>query len=66
MYEELNLVDYAPSIYEMGYISELLQWHLDDPVDDYELNRLEVIYGEQNNRNPFVDYPHLAELIWFY
>ncbi|PAT00971.1 hypothetical protein CI105_08975 [Candidatus Izimaplasma bacterium ZiA1] len=66
MYDELNLVDTAPGIHEMGYLSELLQWHIDDPVDDFELNRLEVIYSEQHNRNPFVDYPHFVELIWFH
>jgi len=66
MYDELDLVDTAPNQFEMGYISELLQWHLDDPVDDFELNRLEVIYSYQLNRNPFVDYPHLVNLIWFY
>ena len=66
MYDELNLVNTAPGVYEMGYLNELLQWHLDDPVDEFEMNRLEVIYSEQNNRNPFVDYPHLVELIWFY
>ena len=66
MYDELNLVDTAPGVHEMGYLNELLQWHIDDPVDDFEMNRLEVIYGEQYNRNPFVDYPHFVELIWFY
>lgn len=65
-YDYLDLVDTAPGLHEMGYISELLQWHLDDPVDDFELNRLEVIYSYQSNRNPFVDYPHLVNLIWFY
>ena len=66
MYSELDLVDEAPGVGEMGYLSELLQWHIEDPVDDFELNRLEVIASEQNNRNPFVDYPHFVELIWFH
>lgn len=66
MYEELDLVNSAPGIHEMAYLDELLQWHFQDPVDDFELARLEVIFGEQNNRNPFVDYPHLVNLIWFY
>jgi endonuclease I len=66
MYDELNLVDDAPGIHEMGYLNELLQWHLDDPVDDFELARLEVIFSYQSNRNPFVDYPHFVDLIWFY
>jgi len=66
MYEELNLVNEKPIIYEMGYLDELLAWHYEDPVSDFELNRLDVIYSYQNNRNPFVDYPHLVDLIWDY
>ncbi len=66
MYEELDLVNTDPGIHEMAYLDELLAWHFADPVDDFELSRLESIYGEQNNRNPFVDYPHFVNLIWFY
>lgn len=42
----------------------LLKWHRQDPVSAKELTRNEVIYGIQNNRNPFIDYPALAEYIW--
>ena len=66
MYDELDLVNTAPGVHEMGYLDELLAWHYGDPVDAFELARLEVIFGEQLNRNPFVDYPHLVELIWHY
>lgn len=41
-----------------------LQWNAEDPVNDYEDARnpyLEVAYG---NRNPFIDNPYLATLIW--
>ncbi len=64
MYDHLNLVNTAPELYEMGYLDELLEWHLSDPVDDFEENRLDVIFSYQLNRNPFVDYPHFVELIW--
>lgn len=66
MYDELDLVNHSPGVHEMAYLDELIEWHLEDPVDDFEMNRLEVIYGAQHNRNPFVDYPHFVELIWFY
>lgn len=48
----------------MGKLSILLKWNIEDPVDDFERNRNEVIYSYQKNRNPFIDYPHFADLIW--
>lgn len=42
----------------------LLRWHREDPVDSRELNRNEEVYKLQGNRNPFIDYPELAEYIW--
>jgi endonuclease I len=47
-----------------GKFSTLLQWHQDDPVDAFEQNRNNEIYGYQNNRNPFIDHPNFAQLIW--
>ena len=41
-----------------------LQWNVEDPVNDFEDQRnpyLENIYG---NRNPFIDNPYLATIIW--
>lgn len=45
-------------------INLLLQWHRQDPVSDKETMRNDAVYGIQNNRNPFIDYPELAEHIW--
>ncbi|MCW9037828.1 endonuclease [Altibacter sp.] len=41
-----------------------LEWNAEDPVSEYEDQRnpyLETAYG---NRNPFIDNPYLATLIW--
>ncbi|MFP4478854.1 MAG: endonuclease [Candidatus Izemoplasmatales bacterium] len=37
---------------------------MQDPVDDFELNRNNVIYDYQGNRNPFIDNPEYVDLIW--
>ena len=41
----------------MGRLSTLLTWHDEDPVDDLERQRNDVIYAYQGNRNPFIDHP---------
>lgn len=45
-------------------IDLLLKWSREDPVSKKELDRNDSIYTIQNNRNPFVDHPELAEYIW--
>ena len=42
----------------------LLEWHRADPVSSKETNRNNAVYKLQNNRNPFIDHPILAEYIW--
>ena len=42
----------------------LLQWAKNDPVCEWERIRNERVYAEQGNRNPFIDFPYLAEYIW--
>tara|TARA_B100000795_G_scaffold141629_1_gene106050 strand:+ start:3732 stop:5891 length:2160 start_codon:yes stop_codon:yes gene_type:complete len=62
----LNVVDFINTFpnAQMGKLSTLLAWNEQDPVDAFERRRNDVIYGWQNNRNPFVDYPDLANRIW--
>ena len=45
-------------------ISQLLEWHRNDPVSTLESNRNDAVYGIQHNRNPFIDHPELAEYLW--
>ena len=42
----------------------LLKWHRMDPVSQKEIDRNNGIQKTQGNRNPFIDYPDLAEYIW--
>jgi len=49
----------------VGDLGMLLEWHVEDPVDDFERNRNEVIHDYQGNRNPFIDHPHLAYLMFY-
>lgn len=42
----------------------LLEWNELDPVDQWEMNRNDVTESIQGNRNPFIDYPDLANEIW--
>ena len=43
----------------------LLQWHKDDPVSEKEISRNNMIYDMvQHNRNPFIDHPEYANMIW--
>ncbi len=41
-----------------------MDWHRDHPVTASELTRNNDIENIQGNRNPFVDYPELAEHLW--
>jgi endonuclease I len=64
---DLELVDYitgSTSSPIFGKLSTLLQWHIDDPVDDIERHRNEVVYSYQNNANPFIDHPEYVCQIW--
>lgn len=60
----LTLVEGAGSGPEMGRLSTLLAWHAADPVDDVELERNEVVFSYQGNRNPFIDHPEWVACIF--
>lgn len=41
-----------------------LKWNAQDPVSDFEKQRNTIISNAQGNRNPFIDNPYLATVIW--
>ncbi len=66
-YNNIDVVNGNPSnstVGQLGDLATLLQWHRNDPPDDFEMNRNNVIYTWQINRNPFIDQPELVEHIW--
>lgn len=52
------------AVYYFGNLQTLIQWHNEDPVDDFERNRNNYVYSRQNNRNPFIDHPQLVNLLY--
>lgn len=61
------VVDGANSLYpsfKIPYLQMLYNWHINDPVDAKEINRNNLIYSQQNNRNPYVDFPQYVNLVW--
>ncbi|WP_417557197.1 endonuclease [Mesoflavibacter zeaxanthinifaciens] len=64
-YNGLSVVNGYPSTTgQMGDLATILEWHRNDPPDDFEMNRNNVVYNWQFNRNPFIDQPDLVEYIW--
>jgi hypothetical protein len=64
-YNGLEIVNGFPSTTgQLGDLATLLDWHRNDPPDDFEMNRNNVVQTWQFNRNPFIDQPLLVEYIW--
>ena len=59
----LNL-RYNESFDDVGSLNLFLKWNAEDPVSDFELARHEVIASAQGNRNPLIDNPYIATVIW--
>lgn len=71
-----TVYDDLPWVYDYMFVSQsypsmrswaidmLLQWCRQDPVSQKEIDRNDQVEKYQGNRNPFVDFPELAEYIW--
>ena len=42
----------------------LLRWSDNDPVSQKEIDRNNAVHEVQGNRNPFIDHPEYAHMIW--
>ena len=51
-------------VFEPWTVDLLLQWSRQDPVSTKEINRNNAVYGIQGNRNPYIDFPDMAEYVW--
>ena len=55
----------AETPFSMGVLSDLLKWNEEDPPDKYEIHRNNLLFNNfTNNRNPFIDFPGWANIIW--
>ena len=64
---EYTWMNYEKSTYptlKPWAVELLLKWHEQDPVSEKEVNRNNAVYAVQGNRNPYVDYPQLADYVW--
>lgn len=64
----VNGVDaFDPTLYpsvDIPYLRLMLKWHAQDPVSDKERSRNDSAYVFQGNRNPYIDLPAIANLVW--
>lgn len=70
VYDDINwIINYMfqqndyPTLRDWAF-NMLLDWARQDPVSQKEIDRNNVVEQYQGNRNPFVDFPELAEYIW--
>lgn len=68
MFEDENFNTDAPMTLKSQLrpwaLEMLKNWALMDPVSQKEIDRNNAIYLIQHNRNPYIDYPQLANLVW--
>lgn len=58
------IVGSGAATYSTDMPNIFLEWNQEDPVSQYEMNRNTILQNMQGNRNPFIDNPYLATLIW--
>ncbi len=63
---DLKLIDDNQKIKEpvIGDLCTLMKWHTQFPVSDFERRRNDRVQQIQGNRNPFIDRPEYATVLW--
>lgn len=51
-------------VFEQWTVDLFLKWSAQDPVSQKEIDRNNEVYKIQGNRNPYIDYPLMAEYVW--
>lgn len=51
-------------VFEPWAVNLYLIWAKQDPVSVKEINRNNEVYKIQGNRNPFIDFPDMADYVW--
>lgn len=57
-------IRYNETFEKVGGLDLFLEWNVADPVSSFEIQRNAEIESAQGVRNPFIDNPYLATLIW--
>lgn len=61
---DLLLNGTASQAFNQWAIDLLYEWHINDPVDQHEIDRNNAAFLFQGNRNPFIDNPDYVCRIW--
>ena len=61
---KLSILNLVSASSESAAWTMLMNWNNSDPVDSMEQKRNEQVAKYQGNRNPFIDYPALANCCW--
>ena len=59
-----NDIGYGNNTYHSDMPDVFLEWNQEDPPSAIEILRNDTFETKQGNRNPFIDNPYIAQLIW--
>ena len=59
-----RLIGNLPYNISTPLIFHVLQWHEQDPVDEFEIQHHEAVSANQANRNPFIDHPEWVSCVF--